>query len=80
MIFFFRFLISFLDECNRVLLTKMLNAEQSDSKNQTQLKEMSNALEEIEKTRKAVKKFLGDKCCLCKHYLIWYSIYYHTLF
>lgn len=31
----------------------MLNAEQSDSKNQTQLKEMSNALEEIEKTRKA---------------------------
>lgn len=46
-----RFLKDFLDECNRVLSTKLACAMQSVEDNQTNLDHLSKELEEIEKTR-----------------------------
>lgn len=46
------FLKTFLEECNRVLSSKLLNAEQSDTENQTKLDILSLELENIEATRK----------------------------
>lgn len=41
-----------MEECNRVLSSKLLNAEQSDTENQTKLDILSLELENIEATRK----------------------------
>lgn len=52
---------TFLEECNRVLSTKLLNAEQSDTENQTKLDYVSSELDKIEETRKTVSKNAFDK-------------------
>lgn len=53
-IFYFRFLNEFLDEFNRVLSIKLLNADQSETENQAKLDEFSSELEKIETTRREV--------------------------
>lgn len=50
-----------MEECNRVLSSKLLNAEQSDRENQTKLDILSLELEKIEATRKEVSKNIFDK-------------------
>lgn len=47
-----RFLNEFLDEFNRVLSIKLLNADQSETENQAKLDEFSSELEKIETTRR----------------------------
>lgn len=53
---FFRYLSIFLDECNRILSTKLKCANTMAEKNTTDLDESSRELEKLEETRKEVHK------------------------
>lgn len=54
--FFFRILKGFLDECNRVLSTKLVFAKQSTDEIETNLNKLASELGKLENTRKEVTK------------------------
>lgn len=53
--FIFRYLNGFLEEFNRILSTKLECAKKNGRENQKYFDQMSNALYNLEKTRKEVK-------------------------
>lgn len=52
--FFFRFLNGFLDECNRVISTKLAFAKQNTDEIETKLDKLATQLRKLENTRKEV--------------------------
>lgn len=73
--FFFRFLSTFLDECTRVLSSKLECTKKSAEENREKFDDSSKELEELEKTRKEVYNIFSELLVLILHFM-WSFLHY----